>query len=404
MCDTLVSLTGDGVLFAKNSDRDPNEAQPLRWVPAQQHAAGARLSCTWTEIDQVRATHAVLLSQPWWMWGAEIGANEHGVVIGNEAVFTRRAGARSDEGALLGMDLLRLGLERAASAREAVEVIVGLLERHGQGGSCSHEHPRFSYDNSYLLADPDGAFVLETAGRRWAVEEVRGPGRSISNGLTIPDFARAHADPVRGRVAQCGVRRARTETAASAAAGPADLMAALRDHGPTGTPQWSVVNGALAAPCAHAGGRVTSTQSTASWVADLARGRLWATAPSAPCTSLFKPVRGEEPVAVDPAAAPTGSYDPAYVWWRHELLHRIVLRDHSAATARFVAECDAVERAWLTAPPATATAFAEADALETRWLADLRTARLPDRRPRWLRSLWAGWDRAAGLDRAGVAA
>jgi dipeptidase len=404
MCDTMVSLAGDGVLFAKNSDRDPNEAQVLRWHPAREYAAGTRLSCTWTEIDQVPTTKAVLLSQPWWMWGAEMGANENGVVIGNEAVFTRRAGSRTDEGALLGMDLLRLGLERAGTAREAVDVIVGLLERHGQGGSCSHDHPKFTYDNSYLVADPDGAFVLETAGRRWAVEEVRGPGRSISNGLTIPDFAKAHADPLRGRVAQCAVRRTRTEAAASAAAGPADLMAALRDHGPTGTPQWSVVNGALAAPCAHAGGRLTSTQSTSSWVADLAGGLHWATATSAPCTSLFKPVRVAEPVSVEPAEAPTGSYDPAFVWWRHELLHRLVLRDHSLATARFVAERDAVERAWLAAPPATAAAFAEADALEARWLADLRTAGLPDGRPRWLRSLWARWDRSAGLDRDEVAA
>ena len=107
------------------------------------------------------------------MWGAEIGANERGVVIGNEAVFTRRARPKRqrDVSPLLGMDLLRLGLERAASRREAVEVIVGLLETHGQGGSCSHEHPGFSYDNSYIVADPEGATVLETAGRHWAVEE-----------------------------------------------------------------------------------------------------------------------------------------------------------------------------------------------------------------------------------------
>ena len=178
MCDTLVTLAGDGVLFAKNSDRDPNEAQVLTWHPAQQHDVEAGWPA-WTEIDQAPATAAVLLSRPWWMWGAEMGANEHGVVIGSEAVFTRRTG--SGEGVLLGMDLVRLGLERSTSAREAVQVVVDLLEKHGQGGSCSKEHPRFGYDNSYLVADPAGAFVLETAGRHWAVEEVRGPGRSISN-------------------------------------------------------------------------------------------------------------------------------------------------------------------------------------------------------------------------------
>src|SRR5664279_3493654 len=157
MCDTLVALTEDGVLFAKNSDRDVNEAQLLRWFESAQCQADSTVRCTWSTIPQVERTYAVLLSQPWWMWGAEIGANERGVVIGNEAVFTRRARVKGwrDESPLLGMDLLRLGLERAATRREAVEVIVGLLEEHGQGGSCSHEHPGFSYDNSYIVADPD---------------------------------------------------------------------------------------------------------------------------------------------------------------------------------------------------------------------------------------------------------
>ena len=85
MCDTLVSLGNDGVLFAKNSDRDPNEAQVLRWHAAADHEPGTEVACTWISVPQVPHTHGVLLSQPWWMWGAEIGANEHGVVIGNEA-------------------------------------------------------------------------------------------------------------------------------------------------------------------------------------------------------------------------------------------------------------------------------------------------------------------------------
>ncbi|HEY4947973.1 MAG TPA: hypothetical protein VII19_08740, partial [Acidimicrobiales bacterium] len=89
MCDSFVTVTDDGVMFAKNSDRDPNESQVLQWVEAADHQPGDRVVCTWIDIPQVAHTHAVLVSRPWWMWGAEMGANEHGVVIGNEAVFTK---------------------------------------------------------------------------------------------------------------------------------------------------------------------------------------------------------------------------------------------------------------------------------------------------------------------------
>ncbi len=395
MCDTLVSVGDDGVLFAKNSDRDPNEAQTLVWVPAADHHPGATVDCTWISIPQVARTNAVLLSQPWWMWGAEIGANEHGVVIGNEAVFTRELHGRRRPDALLGMDLLRLALERARTAEEAVGVIVELLEAHGQGGSCSHDHPKFRYDNSYLVADPDGAIVLETADRAWATETVTGPGRSISNGLTIPAFAAAHADPVKSRVAACTVRRARTEPAAAAARGPADLFTALRDHGPHPGPSWSHVHGGLTAPCVHAGGTVSSSQSTASWVADLRDGvQHWATATSGPCTSLFKPVAVDQPVDLGPA--PTNRADDASVWWRHERLHRMTLRDHVASIARYGAARDRTEATWLAEVPTSAHAFAVAGTLEQAWLDDLWDADLPDRRPRWVRRQWKQFDEEAG--------
>lgn len=395
MCDTMVTLTDDGLLFAKNSDRDANEAQLLRWYPAAEHGPGTSVACTWSTVPQVERTHGVLLSQPWWMWGAEMGANDAGVVIGNEAVFTRAVGDRS--GVLLGMDLLRLALERAATAKDAVEVLVRLLETHGQGGQASYEHPRFRYDNSFLVADPTGAYVLETAGRHWAVEEVEGRGRSISNGLTIPAFARAHADPVRGRVAACTLRRTRTQRSATAATGVTDLFAALRDHGPGGAPRWSPVNGALSAPCAHNGGLVTATQSTASWVSDLRNGgRHWVTGTAAPCTSVFKPVSVEEPLDVDPAPMPTNRYDPAYRWWRHERLHRLAMRDYSS-WARLTGERDACEAEWVAAPPTGAEAFAAADDLERTWRDSLVAAGPRDTRPRWLRALVGRDARRAGL-------
>ena len=379
VCDTLVAITDDGPLFAKNSDREPNESQHLDWRPAQDHVPGQHVRGTWIEIPQVPHTYAVLLSRPWWTWGAEMGANEHGVVIGNEAVFTRGGAERSD--GLIGMDLLRLALERAGTASEAVQVIVGLLETHGQGGACSHTRGDFSYDNSFLVADPDGAIVLETAGRSHATEEVRSGGRSISNGLTIAAFAAAHADRVKGRVAACAARRERTQAAASTARATADMMAALRDHGPGGLPRYSALNGALAAPCAHAGGVVTATQTTSSWVTDL-RDRTspqhWATATSAPCTSIFKPVWVGRPTDLGPA--PTDHDDARTVWWRHERLHRATMADPQTLLPRFTHERDRLEDRWLQDPPSTADAFALADALEARWTIDVVGAEQPDRR------------------------
>ena len=282
MCDTAVVVGSEGVLFAKNSDRDVNEAQILDWQPRAEHARGQTLRCTWLEIPQAGETHAVLLSRPFWMWGAEIGTNEHGVTIGNEAVFTRQPYA---ETGLLGMDLLRLGLERGADAREALEVIVRLLETHGQGGSCGLENPAFTYHNSFIVADPKGAFVLETAGRESAIEEVRG-ARTISNGLTIGDFARANSVRLRTRASGARARRARSAELANKARGPADMMALLRDHG--AGRRWTryrLLNGAMSAPCVHAGGVSVRSQTTASWVAELAPGRIrhWATGTAAPC-------------------------------------------------------------------------------------------------------------------------
>lgn len=393
----MVTRTDDGLLFAKNSDRDPNEAQFLDWRRAQHHGSGARVRCTWIEIPQAERTRAVLLSRPWWMWGAEVGANDAGVVIGNEAVFTD---AHEDDPGLIGMDLLRLALERAASADEAVQVIVGLLEAHGQGGGCSFEHPSFTYDNSFLVVDADGAIVLETAGRSWATEVVTGRSRSISNGLTIAGFAEAHRDRLRGAVAACDARRSVTTTGAARASGVADLAAVLRSHGDHPTPRYALHNGAMAAPCMHAGGLVTSSQTTASWIADLtgAAPRHWVTGTSAPCTSILKPVTVDEPVDLGPR--PSNRDDPATLWWRHERLHRATMRDPGALLPRFTAERDRVEATWFADPPPAGDAFDMADHLERHWLDDVGAARNHDVRPPLVRRLWRRWDRAAGLDAA----
>jgi dipeptidase len=325
-----------------------------------------------------------------------MGANEHGVVIGNEAVFTTEPYA---ETGLTGMDLLRLALERAASADEAVEVLVSLLETHGQGGGCGHEKRSFTYHNSFIAADARRAFVVETAGRRFAVERVRPGARSISNGLTIEPFAGRYGRALETGAAGAVERQGRTLALARRARGPADLMRVLRDHGEGRTePEHRRLNGGLCAPCVHAGGIAVNSQTTGSWVAELTPegARHWVTGTASPCASLFKPVQVDAPLDLGPA--PTDRADDASLWWRGERLARRVARDPARLLPLFAEERDALEADWLATPPEPAKAFAEGDLRIAAWTARVAAATGGrDVRPLWARRYWAARDERAGL-------
>ncbi|XP_028846756.1 secernin-3 isoform X3 [Denticeps clupeoides] len=186
-CDTFVALPpsteGQRIVFGKNSDRPCDEVQEVVYFPARDCGAGQKVECTYIAIEQVPHTFAVVLSKPAWLWGAEMGANEHQVCIGNEAVWGKESA--DGEEALLGMDLVRLGLERADAAVKAVEIITELLEKYGQGGNCLEDQCGFCYHNSFLIADRTEAWVLETSGKYWAAEKVDGGYRNISNQYSI---------------------------------------------------------------------------------------------------------------------------------------------------------------------------------------------------------------------------
>jgi len=183
-CDSIVALPprtrGSRPVFAKNSDRPPDEAQPLIQVAAAEHAAGSKLRCQYVEIDQVAHTYGFLGSRPYWLWGCEHGINEHGVAIGNHTIYTKDP---LGEVGLQGMDLVRLGLERGATAREAVEVITRLIETHGQGGS-GFADLLWPYNNSFVLADGSEAWLLETSASHWALKRLL-EGGSASNHTAI---------------------------------------------------------------------------------------------------------------------------------------------------------------------------------------------------------------------------
>ena len=352
MCDTLGFL-GSTAYFAKNSDRSPNEPQILEFYPAAEGLSG-ELQVTYTSLPQAKRTHAVLLSRPAWMWGAEMGINDCGVCIGNEAVFTR---GKYGKTGLTGMDLVRLALERSSTAIEARECILSLLEEHGQGGNCGFDH-NFYYDNAFLIMDAGAIFVVETAGRQWVWKaysrasisnrlSIRGDGDrygGVGSGNTPYDFFAKHVEPVYTYFSGSARRRGQTQCSLQTASGLADCMAALRQHDTGVTNPFAA--GSVSSACMHFGGMV-GDHSTASMVVQLKEDSpavIWSTGASAPCVSLFKPwCFGSKPIA--PVFAAGQEEEAQNYWLEAETFRRALIG--RTVPAEFYAQRDEIQNRWI---------------------------------------------------------
>jgi secernin len=355
MCDTMAIRHKDAVYFAKNSDREPGEAQLVVRIPAETADPNAPLKTTYIEIDHVPRRNGVILSKPFWIWGAEMGANDHGVVIGNEAVFTRLV---DDDEGLIGMDLLRLGLERGNSADEALRVIIDLLELHGQGGACGYRDKRLRYDNSFIIADARRIWVLETAGRHWAAKNIDSFA-AISNCLTIGtdydlcseglenfarkkglykgngrlDFKKTFDTSLMPFFAGSGGRLSSSREcmnrfAAQENMNVARMMEALRTHDDDhGTP----ASGSNRDVCMHAGGFIRRSQTCGAMVSKLSEngGLHFFTGTSAPCLSVFRPASFDMDVEYSVLNS-DGETVEGSLWRRHEHVHRRVLFNEQA--------------------------------------------------------------------------
>jgi hypothetical protein len=161
MCDCLVALSAhtaaQHTLFAKNSDRPPAEIQFMRWNPSRRDADVIRT--TYIEVEPHDGdTVPCALSMPDWCWGAE----------------------------------------RATSALNAVQVMSELITRYGQGGSGhdtrNGERAR-PYWSSFLIADTNDAWVMETSGTEIATHQVATTW-AISNRTTIPAFDARYRHPL----------------------------------------------------------------------------------------------------------------------------------------------------------------------------------------------------------------
>ncbi|MCX6050616.1 MAG: C69 family dipeptidase [Chloroflexi bacterium] len=369
-CDTMVALgnatQNRQTIFAKNSDRPATECQPLELHERQQYRPGDVVHCQFVTVPQVTTTYRHIGSRPYWCWGYEHGFNEHQVVIGNEALPSKLPEAT--EPRLVGMEILRLGLERSRSAAEAVAVITDLISLYGQGKFTNSAGVR-TYDNGYIVADPTEAYVIEAAGHEWVVKSVTKP-LGISNVYSVETDWTHHSptavdtaleqtgwQPQNGRFnfADAYTATSRTEGSGAMRRGRScallnqragainaqSMMAVLSDHGdghaahePWQTRIQSGV-GICMHPTTSGEGSCTAASLVADLCADGTRLPIYWCSLYSPCLSLFLPIfmEGNLPPVLTQGDATASDTSP---WWLFYQLNRAVMSnpDHWAPFVR----------------------------------------------------------------------
>ena len=299
------------------------------------------------------------------------------------------------------------------------------------------------YHNSYLLADPQEAWVLETVDRQWAARRIEDI-YSISNGLTIAsdwdrasdglvefamekswcrsaddfNFARDYSDFLYTRFSNSTTRRKRTMDILKGSPGRIGVdtvISALRDHGDETERSYRPDKGITQQTvCAHATlGPVRVAQTTGSLIALLhpETPPLFVTATSAPCTSIFKPIWVDTQL-LDMGPTPTGSYNVETLFWKHELLHRVTLSNYPSLIEEYKHDRDRLEREFIEgafsiqgSPPGARSeysrdCFAKAAEAEAEWLD--RIKQLPSgSRQSWYHKLaWNNCNKTAGMTQA----
>ena len=311
MCDTFTFFSKtekNRSYFAKNSDRDPGEPQVIEVITdARANFDGDFLSEQLPKytpqlerllqvFPEFKHPYGAIISRPTWIWGAEMGVNEKGVAIGNEAVFSKEPLVADG---LLGMDILRLALHNAASAEEAARVITHLLETYGQGGNGSYSGT-LKYHNSFLIKDAEKAIIIESSGRNWVRKDSTGFA-SISNCYTIGNdheqaseafkhinLKKKLEDRFYTFFAKGDLRHTYTEAQiAGRDKDIGEVFDILRSHI---TPGKTFKKG-MRSICVHPGTLVKS-ETTSSMVIDHHEKYtlVWVSSSPNPCVSLFKPV------------------------------------------------------------------------------------------------------------------
>jgi len=313
MCDTVAMFCRDGSgrsFFGKNSDREPGEPQIVYYSanPVDEFNTRPYIEASSKYIrgpyvalksifDSFDHPYGALISRPVWMWGAEMGVNQFGLSIGNEAVFPK---AKVSDHALLGMDIVRLALHNCQDAQQAVKFITSLITEHEQGGDGGYRGS-LKYHNSFLIKDFEQGYVLETSGRHWALQEI-GDVAAISNAYSITDdyynldpeteepchFKARYENKLITFFTKGDYRRQYAyQYLKSMNQDLRSMMSLLRSHI---NPNQKIKKG-MKSICIHAG-PITKSETTSSMIVDYINDKfiVWFTGSPHPCVSLFKPI------------------------------------------------------------------------------------------------------------------
>lgn len=402
MCDSFVALgnsTADGsVLLAKSADTEVNEAEHVVRFPRRQYRDGALVRVTHLNIPQARQTHEIILGKSFWSWGGEIGCNEHGVAVGNEAAFSNQKGGK--DGVCV-LDLLRLVLERSSSAREGVDVVAQHVETFGDGGNCQMMG-NFWFDSGLLVADREEAYVINAAGRHWAARRVADV-MAISNRYQItddwelsslqpingrkPDFRAMFADEKREAEVGAVERETMALSMLEARKGHitvkdmADILRCVGDED-----EYEVAaDDRPTRVCMHAGPYESRFwHATGAMISDASDCgvAVWMTGTSATDLSCFKPLFFDADMP-NLGPVPEGTYTEGSLWWKHEHLHRRAMAAYREVKPQIRADFDGLEEEFFSEAPRIKPASAKvktefvldcwkrAEAVTDAWIAKL---------------------------------
>ena len=310
MCDTMIAFGIKRSFFAKNSDREPGELQyvylsenpmiefnEIPYIEAKEKYIQTSFKTLSSIFNNFEHPYKAIISRPSWMWGAEMGVNEFGLAIGNEAVFSKE---KVNNQGLLGMDILRLALHNSKSAKDALNFIIDLIEEYGQGGDGGYRKS-LKYHNSFLIKDFSEAYLLETSAKNWAYKKIdsfttisnsysisKESDLTDSNTKGVSDFKSQYENKLFTYFSKGDIRRKiSTYYLAEETADLSVIKRLLRTHGQN---QEKIKYG-MGSICMHSG-RLIKSETTSSLIVDYLADKfiVWFTASPHPCVSLFKPL------------------------------------------------------------------------------------------------------------------